>query len=314
MDAPGSKDAQEGEGEGEWTVVTRARRRRGRPLPPPVSPPPTAHVPLPPGTQEEDAPAAPLSYGVIAYHGAREGERLYLLYQRRDTFGYISLLKGTWTAKHLPFLVEALTDEERQRLTNHVFDELWDDLWVDHGCFHYGGGLQKGRQAFHHLCNNPRFNALLVKHDAEAGGGEEDPSDAPWGFPKGRRHAGEDAQACALRETKEETQLPPSLFVVEATPLPPLTEDIHGFDDRVYRAEYFVARASAPLLPRPVPTPQCGIRASTVSEESQAVEWVPFDEAMRRLCPQKRALLRRVHAYLTAREEATCPSSPSCGL
>lgn len=245
-----------------------------------------------------------MSYGVIAYHWTPPGEPRYLLYQRRDTFGYISLLKGTWTAKHLPFLVGALTDQERRRLSNHLFDELWNDLWVDHGCFHYRGSVQKGRQAFQHLCNNPRFNALLVKHDADAVKRETRTGasrGAPWGFPKGRRHLGEDATACALRETNEETQLPLDLFEVEHTPLPPLTEDIHGFDDRVYRAEYFVARASAPQLPHPVATPQCGIRGTTVSEESQAVEWVPFEEAMGRLCPQKRNILCQVHTHLTSR-------------
>ncbi|MEU6999639.1 NUDIX hydrolase [Nonomuraea sp. NPDC046570] len=83
-----------------------------------------------------------------------------------------------------------------------------------------------------------------------------------WSFPKGKPHSGEHLIATAVREVAEET----GLGVLLGRALPPVH---YRKGDRVKRVEYWVARAlGGEFAP---------------SDEVDELEWLPPDEARRRL-------------------------------
>src|SRR6185503_10926509 len=56
----------------------------------------------------------------------------FLLQQRRDTFEYMDILLGTWkTVEELVTLISLITPEEKERLRNYIFSELWNDLFLN---------------------------------------------------------------------------------------------------------------------------------------------------------------------------------------
>lgn len=100
----------------------------------------------------------------------------------------------------------------------------------------------------------------------------------PWSIPKGLVEPGEDPETAAIRETMEETKLPVRI-------LGPLGEIRYQKGGK--RVIGFLAE---PLEPPPGPVLEPG------DWEIDQAEFVPADEARRRLHPDQRALLDRALA------------------
>ncbi len=104
-----------------------------------------------------------------------------------------------------------------------------------------------------------------------------------WGFPKGHIEAGEDEQAAARREIREEAGL-------EVTFLDGFREvDEYTFRSRGEligkQSVYFLAQASH--------------RDSRISHEHSDMAWLPFDDAVARLGYEGgRAILRKANEFL----------------
>jgi hypothetical protein len=85
------------------------------------------------------------SYGIILF-SRNENGILFLLYQRRDNFEYMDFLRGLWQSEsQLPSLFELMSYDERDRLRNYTFDELWNDLWVKHDSKIYREGYSMAK-------------------------------------------------------------------------------------------------------------------------------------------------------------------------
>ena len=72
------------------------------------------------------------SYGLIAYHKDVTDTIRFCLFRRRDTFEYMDFIRGLWNDSTVKTLFVLMTKEERSRLRNYMFQELWDDLWINH--------------------------------------------------------------------------------------------------------------------------------------------------------------------------------------
>ncbi|MDF1605023.1 NUDIX hydrolase [Nocardioides sp. YIM 152315] len=114
-----------------------------------------------------------------------------------------------------------------------------------------------------------------------------------WSFPKGKLDPGEHAAAAAAREVTEET----GLHVRLGPPLAPQRYPVAG--GRTKHVSYWIGRAVG----------SDDVSAYRPNDEIDAVEWLPYDEAMDRLSYERdRATLkeagprrRRTHAVVVLR-------------
>lgn len=101
---------------------------------------------------------------------------------------------------------------------------------------------------------------------------------APWSIPKGELDAGEDAEACARRETLEETGV-----------------DVRGPLVALGTIDYTRSRKRIHAFAAPLPdgaTPRCA------SWEIDAAEMCALEEARARIHPEQRPFLERLAAHL----------------
>lgn len=221
------------------------------------------------------------SYGLILYCIV-EGQPMFLLYQRRDSFEYMDFLRGVWSVENqLPSLFTLMSIEERQRIRDYTFKELWDDLWVEHTCRIYRDGYLKAKKKYDSVKNIiPQILDSTTSHIKSP----------PWGFPKGKKNGyHEDPIVCALREFGEETRIPTEeITIIQNIPY---VENFKGSNGKAYSTHYFLAQIPSNHLPKPHDTPQC-IRKTAVSEEASSVEWYTYEDACRLLNPRRQNILR----------------------
>src|ERR1700752_2322297 len=90
-----------------------------------------------------------VSYGTIIFRYSEYGEIEFLIYQRRDTFEYMDFLRGAWSDESkLPDLFASMSISERNRIDKYTFQELWDDLILDHDCKLYKDGYVRAKRKF----------------------------------------------------------------------------------------------------------------------------------------------------------------------
>src|SRR5687767_9291966 len=105
--------------------------------------------PGPPPKKKKEYPI--VSYGIICFVlGSEPGvSPRYLIYQRRDNYEYIDILRGNWNnEERFRALVGALSKEERDRLMSYTFKELWDDLWIIHDSKIHADGYDRAHKKY----------------------------------------------------------------------------------------------------------------------------------------------------------------------
>jgi ADP-ribose pyrophosphatase YjhB (NUDIX family) len=71
------------------------------------------------------------SYGIICFKYFNN-ELKFLMIRRKNTFGYIDFINGrysTYNLNQLQTIINEMSNEEKIKLLNFNFDELWNDLW-----------------------------------------------------------------------------------------------------------------------------------------------------------------------------------------
>jgi 8-oxo-dGTP pyrophosphatase MutT (NUDIX family) len=232
------------------------------------------------------------SYGLILYTFTYVGKRIkikYVVYQRRDTFEYIEFLKGTWSSENaLPSLFSLMTFEERERLRNYTFDELWDDLWVTKNHRLYFDTKRKGENRYRKVKDDIPF--LLDSTETYV-------TEAPWGFPKGKKsYFHENEKSAAIREFSEETRLSIDNIVFQ-NDIHPFVENFKGTNGRYYCTHYYVGYSPEEHQITKIPVEK-GIRKECVSDEANDARWVTLDEARDLIHPRRFMILRQLEEIL----------------
>lgn len=223
------------------------------------------------------------SYGLILYTVVND-QLKFLLYQRRDSFEYMDFLRGAWSCEaDLPALFTNMSREERNRIKDFTFGELWDDLWVEHSCRIYRDGYPKAKRKYDQV--KDLIAGILESTESQL-------RSPPWGFPKGKKNNyREDPIDCAIREFTEETRLPEEeIHIIDHNPY---SESFEGSNHKSYCTHYFIARMNKPLVPTLIQTPHL-IRKCTVSEEAISVLWCTLSEAIEKIHPRRQEILKRV--------------------
>jgi len=154
--------------------------------------------------------------------------------QRKDTFGYIEFVRGRYTEAEDPdamirTYISEMTCDERYRLMNWTFDQIWKMLWVNHSsrCFH--NEYKYAKQKFATV----DIQKILAEVPCQY-------STPEYGFPKGRRILNESDKACALREFCEETGYK-SYQVELLQNQEPICELFTGTNNKKYKNVFYLA-------------------------------------------------------------------------
>lgn len=219
------------------------------------------------------------SFGILLYHIDPGGKIWYLLAQRRDTIEYADYLRGRYSYPNLYTYFSLMTLQERERLRNHDFKTLWDDLWVDHNNRLYKEYLPKALLKFE--ANKKVMFEFLDNTTSNV----QEPG---WGFPKGKKNGLETELECAIREFTEETRL--SIDYLNLINISPIREIFKGSNGKMYSTVYYFAQVDHLLPIHKIHTG--GLREDTISEEISNLLWVPLEEAVKFLPHCRQKLLR----------------------
>lgn len=177
------------------------------------------------------------SYGIIVYRTNKITKEVeYLMIRRKDTFGYIDLLRGKYQSHNInkiQQLIDEMTNDEKRKILIIPFPELWNQLW--------SGQNSKTDETlisrkFEMLLNNENSVGL----EALIENSETDWEDAEWEFPKGRKNYQEKDLDCSLREFEEETGYNRSQINLIENVIP-YEEIFIGSNNKAYKHKYFLA-------------------------------------------------------------------------
>ena len=221
------------------------------------------------------------SFGVIAFRFNRNkktekspyGRYEYLMIRRKDTLGYIDFMRGKYSLSNPSYILnmmKQMTVDEKLKILEHSFDELWADLW---GC-----EIATNQYKNEELVSKEKFNHLnkgiVIKNQVISLQSLIDESakyytwvEPEWGFPKGRRNYKEKDYECALREFSEETGYSP-LTLKNVHNILPFEEIFMGSNYKTYKHKYYLM-----YMPDILP-----LSSDYEKAEVSGISWKTYDE------------------------------------
>ncbi len=239
------------------------------------------------------------SFSLIC-HTLIDGKICYLIGRVRDTIPFKEFVKGNIKDGDMVRYTAHMSQEEKYRLLTESFQDLVDDTIVNHASRAYRTACE-GSEAFastltrfEHVLSNPKIGL----------------EDAPWIFPKGRKGDNEEDRVCALREFEEETRIP-AASVHLYDEVAPLEEIYTGLDGRLYKTVYFVGyidyadfrQASTAMRTQFIIT----AKRTTLSDEIAKIKWLEYSEAIEKLDPPKKYVLRLTNTFLRFHLKTSSP-------
>lgn len=237
--------------------------------------------------QKRKKPAT--SYGIIGYRINDDGELQLMVIRRKHTMGFMDMIRARFYNQNVDEIARVylseMTQDEKQKIETCTFDELWDEIWVNHKSKSYRNEYLKAKQRYSRLPLAKLAQEVTCKYKVPE-----------YGFPKGRKNRREDCVGCARREFEEETGLCRGHYtLVKSAPV--FEERFTATNGMEYRHLYYLAKTS-PTAPAP------SITAHVKQlEEIGAVEWrTPTEckEIFRPYDTSKKQVTDEVHAYVTS--------------
>lgn len=154
----------------------------------------------------------------------------FLLVQRRDTMGYTDFLRGKYDNENLMYIfLNEMTVDEKQKIRDYTFDELWNMLWINKNGKIYKTEYDDAKKKFESL----EIDKIVEKSKSCYYFQE-------FSIPKGRKNINESNLKCAERELFEETGFDKTQY--NYIDCPPFIEEFTGTDGVKYRHVYYLAK------------------------------------------------------------------------
>ena len=180
-----------------------------------------------------------LSYGHILFRDDLSEPKI-LMIQRKDSLCYIELIRGKYDPKNHSYIIKLLskcTRNERRRMIDLPYQELWGDLWClntkETISSRFRKDYLKGFQNYSKVLDWSK----LVR--------EIDPTlfyeESEWEFPKGRRNPGETNKECGAREFQEETNYIKDDYTLIDN-IAPIDESYVGENRVRYKHVYYIGK------------------------------------------------------------------------
>jgi 8-oxo-dGTP pyrophosphatase MutT (NUDIX family) len=214
---------------------------------------------------------------------------LFLMVQRKDTMGFIDLVRGRYPGAEpekgamLRTYISEMNCTERKKLRTQTFAEIWDNLWRNHSSKSYISEFVECRKKFERLDIPGLLQAIPCQW-----------TEQEYGFPKGRKNIRETDEACALREFCEESGY--RRHELRILSREPIEEIFLGTNGLPYRHVYFLAE-----ILRHIGKPRIDLDNLQQAGEVRNVSWFTFEQCMSVIRPYdeaKKELLVRVEAKL----------------
>lgn len=223
------------------------------------------------------------SYGNIIYKVV-DSKPYILMIQRKDSLCYIEFLRGKYdiyNIHYIQILVDKFSVEEKERILQYDYEELWKQLWLieDIGGNRFTLDYEKGKLKFNKLKQGFHFNKLNIQIDLDyfLKRSTTTYKTSEWEFPKGRRNNGESNKDCAIREFREETNYDTNDYELLIN-MSPLSEQYLGENKVRYKHIYYVGYLTN--LKKKVAVDSTN--ADQVSEIKQ-IQWVTKGEALKNI-------------------------------
>lgn len=259
-----------------------------------------------------------ISFGIICYKSEYDPETnsvcpKYLMVQRKDSLCYVEFIRGKYDPQNKDYLMKlfsSMTVDEREKIRNHTFDELWNSMWCrnthtpEENTKNFNREFKEAKERFgllttgYYLVNPLNQQKYFVDLKYILDNSEVEYNETEWGFPKGRRNINESDICCALREFREETGIQARNIKI-CRNIKPLEEIFTGTNHIRYKHIYYVAKYTPD---KDIPAdllfnPQNKIQTKEVKD----VQWFKYTEAQDRIRPlnvERKELFKRLNQLI----------------
>jgi 8-oxo-dGTP pyrophosphatase MutT (NUDIX family) len=211
----------------------------------------------------------------------------FLMIQRKDTMGYIDFIRGKYPNNEqekrlkIKICLNEMTFKEKHNLLTQTFDEIWDNLWINHDSKCFKNEYENAKRKF----NQFDIKSLVADSNTVY-------SFQELGFPKGRRNMRESNIICAEREFYEETGYNKSTYEFIKN-YPTIQEEFVGTNGVKYRHTYYLVKMKSNVRP-----PKIDFTNKVQSGEVRNIGWFTYDESILLLRPydtEKKRVLSDVY-------------------
>jgi 8-oxo-dGTP pyrophosphatase MutT (NUDIX family) len=221
-----------------------------------------------------------ISLGIILFR-MNNGVREYLLIMRKDTLGYVELIRGNYPINDLSYLqniIEEMTISEKERILNETFETLWNNLWVENEekKIKYRNEFYKSMINFKKINEGFMVSGDKIKLNELIKTSYSQWEEPEWGFPKGRRNLRENDINCALREFEEETDIQQDEISVMKD-IEPFVEEFVGSNNKIYKHIYYLAEMTS--IKKPLINQEKAIQMIEIGD----IKWFPIKEAISKI-------------------------------
>ena len=221
-------------------------------------------------------------------------ENKFLMIRRKDTLGYIDFIRGRYPYNNINYLmniINEMTEDEKDQITNYDFDTLWINLWGKNTGLNNFTEQKSSKDKFELLQKGISINGEIYSIFDLINSSTNKWREPEWGFPKGRRNFNEKDYDCGCREFEEETGISRK-YISIIDNIMPLEEIFSGSNYKSYKHKYFVATLN---------TKDINISNFQKTEVSK-VEWKPYSSAINSIRPynlEKIDIIKQINSILT---------------
>ena len=232
------------------------------------------------------------SIGIITFRNTNRGLE-YLMIRRKDSLGFVDFMRGKYSIYNKLYIlniINEMTINEKNKLLNNTFEELWSELWGNTIGIQYRSEEKNSKEKFELLkvginnVNNKYTLDSLIKESNTKW------SEPEWGFPKGRRNYQEKDIIAAIREFEEETGYSKNALHIIQNFIP-IEEIFTGSNYKSYKHKYYLAYMNNDVE-----------RGQFQDTEVSKLEWFTLTETINYIRPynlEKISLIKQVNNILT---------------